>query len=130
MSADASELGGLADDLVQIPARLVPKIRPIVAKGALNVKKQLQAEAKASKHFKSVSRSIGYDLVVGGFAGDASVEAEIGPDKARGGGAGLLMAYWGQSRGGGGSLPDPMGALMEEAPNFLESMFQLTEDLL
>lgn len=125
-----SDLDDLAEDLTAIPAAMVPKVKGVVSKGALNIKKQLQAEARQSPHFKGLARSIGYDLVVGEFAGDASIEASIGPDKARNDSAGLLMAYWGQSRGGGGSLPDPINALLEEAPNFLENIFQLTERLL
>lgn len=125
-----SDLDDLAADLTAIPDVMVPKVKGVVSKGALNVKKQLQAEARKSPHFKGLARSIGYDLHVGEFGGDASIEAEIGPDKTRNASAGLLMAYWGQSRGGGGSLPDPINALHDESPNFLENMFQLTERLL
>ena len=44
------------------------------------------------------------------------IEAEIGPET---GGAGSLagFAYFGGVNGGGGTVPDPQGALDAEAPN-------------
>lgn len=126
---EASGFDEVAEALTSIPARMAPKVRGIVSKGALNIKQQLQAEARTSRSFRPVARSIGFDLVEGSFGGDSAVEASIGPEKSRDGAGGLLGAYYGWSKGGGGSLPDPMAALMEEAPNFLESMFQLTEGL-
>lgn len=122
MIIDDSDLRALAADLGTVEARVLPKVRPIVSKGALNIKNQLQRDARASAHFNALAPSIGYDMGGGSFGGDSVIEAEIGPDRSRGSGAGLLGAYWGWSRGGGGTLPDPIVALAEEEPRFVESM--------
>lgn len=115
---DASGLRALAADLGRVEAKVVPKIRPVVSRGALNVKNQLQRDARSSAHFAPLAASVGYELTEHGNG----VAAEIGPDRERGGGAGLLMAYWGQSRGGGGTLDDPLVALAAEEPRFVESI--------
>lgn len=129
MGADSSELDGLANDFAKVPARMVPKLRGVVAKSALNTKKIMQADARRSKHFKQIGPTIDYDLKVHTFAGDGVIEAEIGPS---GGGAASLagIAYFGTSRAGGGTLRDPTDAMLEEAPNFYEWAFKATEDLL
>lgn len=119
----------VAEAFTVIPARMAPKIKGVVSKGALNVKKQLQAEASKSSSFGVIAASIGYDLTETSAGGGTSVEAEIGPQRERNDSAGLLGAYWGWSKGGGGSLPDPLIALEAEAPNFLDAIFQLTGEL-
>ncbi len=131
MTIDASELGTLADDLMKIPSRLTPKIKPIVAKSALEVKKIMRADAAKSPHFKQIAPTINYDLKVFEFAGDASIEAEIGPDKGVGGAASLAgIAYYGGARGGGGTVRDPVDALLEVAPDFLEYIGQAVDGVL
>lgn len=125
MSADTSDLDGLARDFGAIPAAMVPKIRGVVAKAALNTKKIMQADAKRSTHFKQLAPTITYDLEV---RGDVT-EAEIGPTP---GGAGSLagIAYYGTSRPGGGTVRNPEDAMLEEAPNFYDFAFKATEGLL
>jgi hypothetical protein len=131
VSSDASELGGLADDLMAIPTRLVPKIKPIVARSAMEVKKIMRADAAKSQHFKQIGRTINYDLNVFEFAGDASIEAEIGPDKGVAGAASLAgIAYYGGAHGGGGTVRDPVDALLEVAPDFLEYIGQAVDGVL
>lgn len=121
-----SDLERLASDLSASPERVMREVRQSVSKGSLNIKKQLIAEASGSSSFGQLARSIGYDLAVTGN----SVEAEIGPQKSRDGSAGLLMAYWGQSRGGGGSLPDPLGALEAEGPNLINALQNVADVIL
>ena len=125
MSADSSELEALAADFDKVPARMVPKVRGIVSKGALNIKTQMRREAAGSAHFGMIADTINYDLVVGEFAGDASIEASIGPNPTLGGAAQLAGAYYGWSRGGGGTLPDPAIALGDEEPRFVENLAKL-----
>jgi len=129
MSADASELGELASAFRAIPAAMVPKVRGVVTKSALNTKKLMQADARKSRHFKQLARTINYDLKVQEFAGDGVIEAEIGPS---GGGAASLagIAYFGTSKPGGGTVRNPEDAMLEEAPNFYEYAFKATEGLL
>jgi len=129
MSADTSEFDALVRDLMRIPAGMVPKIRGVVAKSAVNTKKIMQRDAQRSRHFKQLGRTINYDIKTFGFAGDGVVEAEIGPS---GGGSASLagIAYFGTSKPGGGTVRNPEDAMLEEAPNFYEFAFKATEGLL
>ena len=129
MSADASELDGLAKAFRAIPAAMVPKLRGVVAKSALNTKNAMRKDAQSSKHFKQLAPTISYDLKVHAFGGDGVIEAEIGPTP---GGSGSLagIAYYGTSRPGGGTVRNPEDAMLEEAPNFYEYAFKATEGLL
>ena len=129
MSADASELDGLARAFRAIPADMVPKLRGVVARSALNTKKIMQSDARRSKHFKQLAPTISYDLNLHTFGGDGVIEAEVGPTP---GGSGSLagIAYYGTSRPGGGTVRNPEDAMLEEAPNFYEYAFKATEGLL
>ena len=73
----------------------------------------------SSRHFGQVASAISYDLQ--DRAG--SVEAVIGPTKGSPGSLGNI-AYFGTSRGGG-TVPDPMGALEKEAPSTAEHLLAL-----
>lgn len=129
MSVDASELGGLAKSFRKIPADMVPKIKGVVEKSALNTKNAMRKDARGSKHFKQLARTISYDVKVHGFGGDGVIEGEVGPS---GGGAASLagIAYFGTSKPGGGTLRNPEDAMLEEAANFYEFAFKATEGLL
>jgi hypothetical protein len=129
MSSDTSDLDALARDFRKIPAAMVPKIRGVVAKSAVNTKKIMAKDARSSRHFKQLARTINYDIKEHSFGGDGVVEAEIGPS---GGGSASLagIAYFGTSRPGGGTVRNPEDAMLEEAPNFYEFAFRATEGLL
>ena len=124
MSADTSELDQLAADLHNVPAHMVPKVRAVVARGALNITSQMKRDTQGSTYFAKIGPTINYDLTVGEFAGDASIEASIGPDPNQGGAAQLAGAYYGWSRGGG-TLPDPSITLAEEEPRFVQNLVEL-----
>jgi len=128
MSADTSDQDKLSRDFLAVPALMVPKVRGVVAKSAVNTKKIMQADARKSSSFKKVAPTIDYDLKVHEFGGDGVIEAEIGPS---GGGAASLagIAYFGTSRGGG-TVRNPEDAMLEEAPNFYEYAYRATEGLL
>ena len=136
MSVDSSDLDGLASDFRKIPALMVPKLKGVVAKSALNTKKLMQADVKKSRHFRGKKKpgldaSIDYDLKVHEFGGDGVIEAEIGPNPERNPAAGLAgIAYYGTSKPGGGTVRNPEDAMLEEAPNFYEYAFKATEGLL
>jgi hypothetical protein len=129
VSADASELDGLARAFRAIPAAMVPKLRGVVARSALNTKKLMQSDARRSRHFKQLAPTISYDLKAHAFGGDGVIEAEIGPTP---GGSGSLagIAYFGTSRPGGGTVRNPEDAMLEEAPSFYEYAYKATEGLL
>lgn len=110
VTVDTSELRTLARDIAK--GVDMGQIRQSVSKGALNIKKQMQADAAGSRHFR-FARTITYDI-----KGNAvSSQAEIGPEKV---GAGNLagIAYFGGAHGGGGTVADPQGALDDESPRF------------
>lgn len=136
MSADTSDLDGLARSFRAIPAAMVPKMRGVVAKSALNTKKIMVADVRKSTHFKGKKKpgldaSIDYDLKILESGGDAVIEAEIGPNPERNPAAGLAgIAYFGTSKPGGGTVRNPEDAMLEEAPNFYEYAFKATEGLL
>ena len=116
-----TDLDRLASDLASSPERVMREVKSVVSKGSLNIKNQLISEASGSRSFGQISRSIDYDLTVTGN----SVESEIGPNKDKNAAAGLSMAYYGQSRGGGGTLPDPLGALEAEEASFIAALENL-----
>lgn len=111
MVADVSELRKLASDLSNAPKLVRSEARGVMAKAALNIKNQMRDEVARSRHFR-FAHTVSYDLKVGGD----TIEAEIGPET---GGVGSLagLAYFGGVNGGGGTVPDPQGALDAEAPN-------------
>lgn len=130
VTTDASELRTLAADMRAVPERLTRHVYPVVAKGALNVKTAMVADAEASPHFKGIARSIGFDIHQTSFAGDGVLEAEVGPSSAAGSPGNLAnIAYFGTSRGGG-TVRDPQAALDDEAPKFERALGDLLDDLL
>lgn len=136
MSVDTSGLDGLARSFRAIPALMVPKMRGVVAKSALNTKNIMRKDVRNSTHFRGKKKpgldaSIDYDIKVLQFGGDAEIQAEVGPNPERNPGAGLAgIAYFGTSKPGGGTVRNPEDAMLEEAPNFYEYAFQATEGLL
>lgn len=115
MSFDGSQLAYLAADLRGAESKAKPELVRVASKAALNIKNQLVKEARGSRHFGQISRAIDYDIDSTGSV----IEAEIGTNKARDRSAALAgIAYFGSSRPGGGTLPDPRKALEVEAPKF------------
>lgn len=121
---DTSEVRQFAADATRLPGELSRWLRPAVSKGALNIKRAMQADLKASGNagLRHVARSISYDLI----DGDGTVEAEIGPDKPSG--ALANIAYFGTSKGGGHTR-DPIEALNEEAAAFEKAIADIVEDI-
>lgn len=119
---DMSEVRELAADFRRVPAEVQRVAKPVVAKGALKIKNQLRDEMADSRHFQAAN-FIGYDLTDGGFG------AEIGPEKS---GAGNLanIAYFGGANGGGGTVPDPRGALDAETPHFIKALADAAAEVL
>ena len=111
MAVDASELRALIADLREAPKLVRREARAVISKGALNIKNQMRDEVARSRHFR-FAHTVSYDIRVSGD----TIEAEIGPET---GGVGSLagFAYFGGVNGGGGTVPDPQGALDAEAPN-------------
>lgn len=125
MQIDTSELDRLAADLGRMPAKVAKGIAPIVRKGAVNIKEQLNAEMDESAHFGQVN--ITFETKT---EGDGHV-AEIGAvTQGRVVGDLAHFAYFGGANGGGGTVDDPEGALKAEAPRFVKALTDLIGDAL
>lgn len=121
---DVSEVRNLATGLAMIPGTVMRGVQPVVSKGALNIKNQLRQEMSGSTSFKGVTPGISYEL-----RSDASgVEALVGPTKGRPGSL-ANIAYFGTSRGGG-TVPDPSGALAAEGDQFEQALGALLDGVL
>lgn len=125
---DTSEIRQWSRDVTVAVGRLPGQVRASVFRGAMQIKTQLRAEMGTSESFRGVVNSIDFDIL-----GNAAFsEARIGPKSGPGGVPGDLahIAYWGGSRGGGGTVPDPQGALDAEAPKFEKAVADILEGLL
>ena len=121
VSVDASELRTLSFDLARIPDKVQKGVRPVVTKGAMQVRDKMRKDMRESPSFKGNARNISYDLKVGGDG----VEAEIGPKPTW-----LAhIAYFGGANGGGGTV-DILGPLGEEVEPFVSALGDLFEGIL
>jgi len=127
MAADTSGLQELSGLLAGAGRAVEAQARAVVSRGALNIKNDWRAGARASsgRHARLYPSSIGYDLepLPGGGTG-----AVIGPDKDRPQGAlGNLLEY--------GSVHNPPHndggrALLAEEPRFERAVEDLGGELL
>lgn len=128
MNIDASALRAFEAELRRSPQIVREGVRPVIQKGALNVKNDFNASFRESRSFKGVAGSVSYDTKVT----RDGVEAEIGPDKGRHPGASgppkakpaaplANIAIFGGARGGG-SVPDPQKHLDAEEPKLIKAM--------
>ena len=121
VSVDAGELRTLAFDLARVPDKVQKGVRPVVVKGAMQVRDKMRSDMRESTHFKGNARNISYDLKVDG----GGVEAEIGPKPTW-----LAhIAYFGGANGGGGTV-DILGPLGEEVEPFVSALSDLFEGIL
>lgn len=127
MGVDVSQLRELISDLGGVPREVTRQVPGVVKKGANNVKKTMQADFSRSRSFGMIARTISFDV----SADAGGVEAEVGPDKSRGGAASLAhIAYWGGANGGGGTVRDPAHALEDEGDNFENALANLLDGVL
>ena len=121
VSVDAGELRALSFDLARIPDKVQKGVRPVVVKGAMQVRDKMRKDMRESPSFKGNARNISYDLKVDG----GGVEAEIGPKPTW-----LAhIAYFGGANGGGGTV-DILGPLGEEVEPFVSALSDLFEGIL
>ena len=125
MQVDTSELDRLAADLGRMPAKVAKGIAPIVRKGAMNIKSQLNAEMDESAHFGQVTITFETKTEGDGHVAEigAVTEGKVVGDLAH-------IAYFGGANGGGGTVDDPEGALMAEAPRFVKALEDIIRDAL
>lgn len=120
---DMSEVRTFAADMRQVDSRLARHVKPVVKRGATNIKDQMVEEMKSSAWFAPVARGISYDLVNDGYT------AEIGPTKGSPGSLANIAYFGGGVQPGGGTVPDPRGALDAEVPRFQKALADLAEEL-
>lgn len=122
-----NEIHELARDLGQVPGKLARNVEKVIPKTGLEMKKRMQADFRKSKHFKQVAKSVDYEVM----RADGSISAAIGPNKDRDSSAPLAgIAYFGSSKAGGGTVPDPVVPMRLEAPKFFGFMEMAAEGLL
>lgn len=121
-----SELIRFANDLGKIAGKVVPEVDAVLKKGANNIKEELIADVKRSRHFSgkrkpSLEAGISYDPI----GGVGSLGYEIGPEIGRAGGSLGHIYYLGTSRGGG--TGDIEGPLNNEKPNIERELGKLVD---
>lgn len=121
VSVDVSELRLLGTVLGRVPDHVQRGIRPIVQKGAVEVKNKMRDDMRESPSFRGVANTISFDVKADG----GGVEAQIGPSPT----SLTNIAYFGGSRGGGATV-DILGPLAEEADPFENALRDLVGDLL
>jgi hypothetical protein len=120
VSDGAAELRALSANLGRIAGSAVEDVDAVIQRAALNVKREMQADASRSASFKGMAGSISYDS----HYRAGRVRYVVGPDKGRRGGALGNIAYFGTSRGGG-SL-DINRPLRTEEPRMLSALEALS----
>ncbi len=122
MSVDFGDVEAFAKALDDQGAKVILAQRQVVKRGALNVKKRLQAEAQGVAHAPGFPRAITFDVEL---TGDEIV-ADIGPEK--GGAGSLALLYLGNSKTGP-RLPEPMLAADAEAEVMADYLGKVAEDI-
>lgn len=121
---DITELRRAASDWGDARQQLMRKVRPVVSKGALQIKNAMRDDVERSRHFR-FAHTISYDV----RGNQTFAEAEIGP--AAGGVAALAgFAYFGGIHGGGATVRDPGEALADEAEPFQRALSDVVAEVL
>lgn len=127
MTIETEGIDELAADMRSATAKLRDDVGQIISKGALNIKLQIKNDFRKSDHFGStkpggIIQNVRYNL----DRKADSLEAEIAPFVDNDGTGGLTgIAIHGGSRGGGGTVADPIIALQAEAPKFEDALAAL-----
>lgn len=121
---DMTEMHRLVADLRSAGPAMVAKVDPIMKKGAVNLKDDLNEQAAASS-FRGMAGSVTFDSRYG----LGLINYEIGPDKSRRGGALGNLFFFGGANGGGGT-GDLDGALDREEPRMVKALGDLLGNVL
>lgn len=101
-------------------SRAWPEADKILAKGAVNIKKDWQQRWSGHAHFKALPAAISYDLFHTLFG---SSRVEVGPDKSRRQGAlGNIIEFGTENNA---PIPGGLPALKTEAPRFERALLDL-----
>ena len=121
----SDDLASIIAALAKAPDEATDAARAVVAKGALNVKNDLNRQAANSPHFKGVAGTVTYDVTVHRH----SITAEIGPDMHKRGGTLGHIFFLGGANGGGGT-GDLDAPLREEEPKMVKFLDEAMGKLL
>ena len=121
---DVSDVYEFALGLDKTADDVFDRLRPVVSKGALNIKKDLQQDAQGHPHAPAFPSAISYDTK----ATKSQISAEIGPDKDKKQGALGNILYFGTSKNP--AVLDINGPLDREEPKFIKAIEGAIEDLL
>ncbi|GAA1642548.1 hypothetical protein GCM10009700_31720 [Brevibacterium sanguinis] len=101
MPLDTSETQKLLNAIDDFQVAVRNEGEAILTKGAVEARRNLQADAQKSTYFRQIARTINFDKRRTALG----VEIELGPDKDRDPAASLAgIAYFGGANGGGGTL--------------------------
>lgn len=124
MTVESQGLPELLGALVKAQRIALPEARKVVAKGALNIKKDWQKRWSGHPHFPALPAAISYDL----DEGRDWVGAEVGPDKGKPQGAlGNLIEFGSVNNA---PIPGGLPAGQAEAPRFEQALADLGVGLL
>lgn len=113
---DTGALARLNVELGRVPGKAVGAIDAASAKGALNIKNQMAAEASGHAMFPAFPASITYDR----RPTFGSIAYEVGPDKTKRQGALGNILYFGTSRNA--PVLNLLGPLEAETPNYVAAV--------
>ena len=118
---DTSQVKQLGVNFRKLAGSCVQDVEAIMKKGAQNVKDEMIADARGSRHFHPLARAITYERV----PRVREIRFVIGPDKDRFGGPLGNIYYFGTSRGGGsGDIEKP---LRSEAPRMESALTRMVD---
>lgn len=126
--ADADGLDDLVVDLHSVPEKLMPKVRGVVSKGALNIKGDWADRWKGHPSIRHLPRAINYDVT----SGRDFAEAEIGPDPGKRQGNMAHLIEFGRAEYGSvrnAPIPGGVPALTAEEPRFVQALADLGEEV-
>jgi hypothetical protein len=121
---DASEMDALGADLAKAAVEHPRQVRPIVQRGALNVKTDAQKLASGLSHAPHYPQSITYET----SESPGKIEAVIGPDKNRRQGALGNILEFGTSKNA--PIPHLLPAAKAEEPRYVKAIQDVAEDIL
>ena len=121
MDIDASDFDKLGEEFIEAAKKIIPEARKVVEKGSLNIKKQIQENFRGSS-FEGAVRNIRYKVK----DAEGGIEGSIAPYLEQEGFGSLVgIALYGSSKGGGGTVVDPLHALEAEAPRFEKALLDV-----
>lgn len=129
IKATYSDLNHLIHDLGEIRRELMPEVKQVTSKGALNIKQGWARRWEGHPSIRHLPRAVNYDLA----EGPAFVAAEVGPDHARTQATLGHIIEFGQAEYGtlrNAPIPGGQPALDDEEPRYVRALADAAEKVL